>query len=144
MSTISSFFRLPAKSIAQEPHCVVRAMCEFTQCIDEQLFRWLGGRNVLEQPVPRFVPIDHELMGGVRGSQLLEGPVAEATLWQTPHARRSAVSGPVSSTNLESARAPGPLRGGWGLKAASRYPDPSLSGLPRHTPQGSLIQEGLN
>ena len=64
MSTISSFFRLPAKSIAQELHFVERAVCEFTQCIDEQLYRCLWGRNVLEQPVPRFVPVNQALMGG--------------------------------------------------------------------------------
>ena len=52
-------------------------MCEFTQCIDEQLFRWLGRRNILEQPVPRFVSVDNELMGGVLGNQFLERPVAE-------------------------------------------------------------------
>ena len=40
----------------------------FTQCINEQLFRWLGGRSVREKPFPRFVPVDHELMGEVLGS----------------------------------------------------------------------------
>ena len=39
-------------------------MREFAQCINEQLFRWLKGRNVLEQPVLRFVPVDYKLMGG--------------------------------------------------------------------------------
>ena len=64
MSTVFSLLAPPPWSIAPEPQCVVRAMCEFTQCINEQLLRWLGGRKILEQPVPRFVPIDHELMGG--------------------------------------------------------------------------------
>ena len=77
LSTISSFCRLPPRSIAPEPHCVERAVCEFTQRINEQLFRWLGGRNVLEQPFPRFVPVDYELMGGVVAHQLLECLVAE-------------------------------------------------------------------
>ena len=83
MSTISSFFRLPAKSIAQEPHCVVRAMCEFTQCIDEQLFRWLGGRNVLEQPFPWFFPVYREPWGGAIVNQRLKPPV-QALFSQIP------------------------------------------------------------
>ena len=116
MSTVFSLFRLPPRSIAPEPHCVEQAVGEFTQCIDEQLLRWLGGRNVLEQRFPRFVPIDHELMGGVVAHQPLDRLVAETLQWQTPHARRSAVSRLVSTTNLDSERATGPLRGGWGSK----------------------------
>ncbi len=65
MSTVSSFFRPPTGSTAQEPHFVERAVCKFTQRINERLFRWLERRNILEQSLARFVPIDYELVGGV-------------------------------------------------------------------------------
>ena len=77
MSIDSSFLCLPATSIAPKQYFVKWMVCEFTQCINKQLFRCLRGRNVLEQRFPRFVPVDHKLMGGVVGNQLLERPVAE-------------------------------------------------------------------
>ena len=71
MPTVSSFFRLATWSIAREPHFAGSVACLFTQCIDEQLLRWLGGRDVLEQRIPWFVPADHKLMGrGNRQSAL--------------------------------------------------------------------------
>lgn len=65
MSMVSSFFRLPTGSAAQQPRSIEWIDCKFSQCINERLCRWLEGRNVLEQSLARFVPVDHELMGGV-------------------------------------------------------------------------------
>ena len=136
MSTISSFTCFPVASIAQEQHLVERIDCNFTQCINEQLFRYLRGRNVLEQRFPRFVPVDHKLMGGVVAHQPLERLVAETLLWQTPHARRAAVSRLASTTNLDSERATGPLRGGW----ASKREDGSLNQVSVVYPGAPLKQ----
>ena len=75
MSTVSSSSRLLATSIAQDPHFVERAVCELTQCIDGQLFRWLEGLNVLEQPFPWFFPVYREPWGGAIVNQRLKPPV---------------------------------------------------------------------
>ena len=138
MSTVSSFFRLPTGSAAQKARCVKWIDCKFTQCINEQLFRWLKGLNVLEQSFARFVPVDHELMGGVLGNQILERPVAETPCWSATRAQRTGRS-PRQIPSL------GRLRGAREVSGAARRAlAQALSGLPDHPLQGSLLQEGLN